>query len=81
MKEIPAKEAKNRFGLFLDAAQRVPVRVTKNGRAVGVMMSVNPLRASSWSRVGAPGDDYGRLGCGGRRERLDRGWAHDASSG
>ena len=54
MKEIAAKEAKNRFGLFLDVAQSGPVRVTRNGRAVGVMMSVNHyerLRGAAWERL------------------------------
>ena len=35
MKEVAAREAKNRFGHLLDAAQSAPVRVTKKGRAVG----------------------------------------------
>ena len=33
MKEIAARDAKNRFGYLLDAAQSAPVRVTKKGRA------------------------------------------------
>lgn len=36
---MTAKDAKNRFGEFLDAAQRAPVSVTKNGRDVAVLMS------------------------------------------
>jgi len=40
MREIAARDAKNRFGQLLDAAQSAPVRVTKKGRAVSVMMSV-----------------------------------------
>ena len=62
MKEIPAREAKNRFGLFLDAAQRVPVRVTKNGRAVGVMMSVTHyerLRGAAWEHLATTMDALG----------------------
>ena len=35
MKEIAAREARNRFGHLLDAAQSAPVRVTRKGRAVG----------------------------------------------
>lgn len=38
-KEVSAKDAKNRFGELLDAAQRAPVRITKNGRNVAVMLS------------------------------------------
>lgn len=49
MKETATREAKNRFGYLLDAAQSAPVRVTRNGRAVGVVMSM-----SSMSGFGAP---------------------------
>ena len=40
MQEMTALEAKNRFGQLIDAAQRRPVTVTKNGRAAVVVMSV-----------------------------------------
>jgi len=40
MKVMPALEAKTRFGEFLDAMQREPVLVTKNGRPVGIMLSM-----------------------------------------
>ena len=51
MMEIVAKEAKNRFGYLLEAAQRAPVRVTEQGRVVGVMMSVDQyerLKGAAW---------------------------------
>ena len=51
MKEITARDAKNRFGYLLDVVQSAPVRVTKKGRAVGVMMSVQHyerLRDAAW---------------------------------
>ena len=54
MKEIAAREAKNRFGQLLDAAQRAPVRVTKNGRGITVMLSVEHyerLRGVAWDRL------------------------------
>ena len=54
MKTITAREAKNRFGQLLDAAQRTPVSVTKNGRAVTVMLSTelyDQLRGSAWERL------------------------------
>jgi prevent-host-death family protein len=38
MKTFTAKEAKTHFGEFLDAMQREPVVVTKNGRSVGIMI-------------------------------------------
>ncbi|MDQ2675752.1 MAG: type II toxin-antitoxin system Phd/YefM family antitoxin [Actinomycetota bacterium] len=62
MKEIAAKDAKNRFGRLLDAAQSAPVRVTKKGRAVGVMMSMQQyerLRGAAWERLSATMDALG----------------------
>ena len=54
MKEIAAREAKTRFGQLLDAAQTAPVRVTKKGRPVGVVMSMQQyerLRGAAWARL------------------------------
>ena len=54
MRKIAARDAKNRFGYLLDAVQSAPVRVTKNGRAVGVMMSMQHyerLRGAAWERL------------------------------
>ena len=54
MKEIAAREAKNHFGHLLDAAQTAPVRVTKKGRPVGVLMSMQQyerLRGAAWARL------------------------------
>jgi len=45
MPTMTALEAKNAFGQFLDAAQRAPVTVTKNGRSVGAMFSQPDLEA------------------------------------
>lgn len=62
MKEIAATDAKNRFGLLLDAAQSAPVRVTRKGRAVGVMMSMQHyerLRGVAWERLTATMDALG----------------------
>ena len=59
MEEIAARDAKNRFGQLLDAAQRGPVRVTKNGRGITVMMSVERyerLRGVAWDRLSATMD-------------------------
>ena len=63
MKETTARDAKNRFGQFLDAAQRTPVSVTKNGRVVAVMMSVEHyerLRGAAWERLTATMDTIGK---------------------
>lgn len=40
MKTMTARDAKNRFGEFLDLARREPVVVTKNDRPVGIMISI-----------------------------------------
>jgi prevent-host-death family protein len=40
MKIISARDAKNRFGEFLDAARREPVVVTRNDRPVCIMISI-----------------------------------------
>lgn len=39
METIPAADAKTNFGALLDKAQRGPVTISKNGRAVAVLMS------------------------------------------
>ena len=39
MSTISATDAKNRFGELLEMARKEPVRVQKNGRDVGIMVS------------------------------------------
>ena len=59
---VGARGAKNRFGQLIDAAQSAPVRVTRKGRAVGVMMSVHQyerLRGAAWERLSATMDSLG----------------------
>lgn len=54
MQVTTARDAKNRFGQLLDLAQRRPVAITRNGRAVTVMLSVGQyerLRGAAWSRL------------------------------
>ena len=63
MREMTAREAKNGFGRLLDSAQSAPVRVTRNGRAVGVMMSMrqfDALRGAAWERLTATMDALGQ---------------------
>ena len=61
MKEIAAREARNRFGHLLDAARSAPVRLTKKGRPVGVVMrQYERLRGAAWDRLTDTLDD--RLG-------------------
>ena len=62
MREVAAREARNHFGHLLDTAQNAPVRVTRKGRAVGVMMSVQQyerLRGAAWKRLTATMDALG----------------------
>jgi antitoxin Phd len=54
MKEMAASDAKSRFGELLASAQRGPVRLTNQGRGVGVVMSVQQyerLRGAAWDRL------------------------------
>ena len=54
MKAIAAREAKNRFGQLLDAAQTASVRVTEKGRPVGVIVSMQQherLRGAAWASL------------------------------
>lgn len=44
MKTLTAREAKNSFGELLDMAQREPVIVTKRGRPVSVMLSIEEMQ-------------------------------------
>lgn len=55
MARISATDAKNRFGELLEMARKEPVEVQKNGRTVGVMISVDQyekfVEASGGSNV------------------------------
>ena len=63
MREIAARDARNRFSQLLDAAQSAPVRVTRKRRAVAVMMSMRRhyerLRNAAWEHLGATMDVLG----------------------
>jgi prevent-host-death family protein len=45
MKAMSAADAKNAFGVFLDAVQHEPVLITKKNRPVGVMLSMQDIEA------------------------------------
>ena len=53
MATMTATEAKNRFGEMLDTARKEPVFIEKNGRPVGVLVSVETYAALAENR-GAP---------------------------
>ena len=62
MKQLAARDAKNHFGQLLDASQRAPVLLTRNGRAVSVVMSVEQfqrLRGAAWERLAQTMDALG----------------------
>ena len=62
VREIAAREARNRFGHLIDAVQSAPVRVTRKGRAVAVMVSMQHyehLRGAAWQQLGATMDLLG----------------------
>lgn len=54
MTTMTALEAKNNFGQFLDAVQRGPVTVTKNGREVGAMFSKADLEVMGAANLCEP---------------------------
>jgi prevent-host-death family protein len=62
MTTMTALEAKNAFGQFLDAVQRAPVTVTKNGREVGAMFSRADLEAMGKAYLWPPLQDEVALG-------------------
>ena len=45
MQTFTANEAKIHFGEFIDKAQKEPVRVTRRGRTVGIMVSESDYEA------------------------------------
>ncbi len=53
MKSISASEAKTHFGELLDNAQREPVTVSKQGRPVAVMMSIQDYEEIKLSHLRA----------------------------
>jgi prevent-host-death family protein len=54
MRMISSLDAKNRFGQLLEAVQRAPVTVTKQGRPAAVVLSVEDyqrMRGAAWQRL------------------------------
>lgn len=62
MREIAARDARNRFGRLLDASRRASVVLTCNGRGVSVVMAVERyqrLRSAAWEHFRATIDGVG----------------------
>ena len=53
MTVMTATDAKNRFGQMLEMAQKEPVRIQKNGRDVGVVLSPEEYRDYEAARQSA----------------------------
>lgn len=51
MVTMPAADAKTNFGALLDKAQRGPVTISKNGRAVAVVMSVEEFEKHQLAKL------------------------------
>jgi len=63
MKTVTAAEAKNRFGQLIDAAQRQPVEVTKQGRRSVVVMSAaeyDRRQHRAWTNLLATAEETGQ---------------------
>lgn len=63
MKTFTALEAKNRFGQVIDAAQREPVTVTRQGRPSVVILSAEEYQrrqARAWRNLLAVMEETGR---------------------
>ncbi len=68
MKSMSAKDAKQSFGVLLDAAQREPVTITRNGREVAVLISkedfarLEALEDAHWGRLAEEAMQEGYIG-------------------
>jgi len=77
MKTFTALEAKTRFGQVIDAAQREPVTVTKQGRPSVVILSAEEYQrrqTRAWRNLLAVMEESGRYaaGQGLTEEKLDQ---------
>lgn len=51
MDTIAAADAKTNFGAMLDKAQREPLQISKNGRAVAVVMSIEAFEEHQHAKL------------------------------
>lgn len=67
MKTVTAKDAKTNFGQLLDTAIREPVSVTRNGRQVAVVLSIQDferlaaLESAKWAALAERNEEEGYL--------------------
>jgi len=74
MKEISSRTAKNQFGQLLESAQRGPIRVTRRGRPVGVLLSEEQyqrLLGIAWDRLASTVESM-------RQQALSKGLSDEA---
>jgi antitoxin Phd len=70
MKHMNAKDAKTNFGQLLDTAIREPVSITRNGRQVAVVLSVQDFERLAafedawWARRAERNEENGFLSAG-----------------
>lgn len=68
MRTMSAKEAKDGFGALIDAAQREPVTITRQGREVAVVLSKQDfarfaaLEDAHWGRLAMAAMEEGSIG-------------------
>jgi prevent-host-death family protein len=72
MKTMTAAEAKNQFGKFLDMAQREPVVVSKNGRPVGVFLSMQDVEDTIWGERALKAHAGGYVGVEASEELMEK---------
>jgi prevent-host-death family protein len=56
MKVMPARKAKNAFGLLIDTARAEPVTIEKHGRPVAVVLSIEEYERLN-GRADGPGSE------------------------
>ena len=75
MQTFSASEAKNKLGIVLDAAQRAPVTIKKQGRPFAVVISqetYQSLEDSYWSLEAKKGKEAGFLSKKGSESFLNK---------
>ncbi|OGG76787.1 hypothetical protein A3B35_03505 [Candidatus Kaiserbacteria bacterium RIFCSPLOWO2_01_FULL_54_24] len=75
---VPAKEAKNRFGELLEAAQRHPILITKNNRVVAEIRRSSErtrfeeMEDKIWGERALKAEKEGYIGVKASKKLMDR---------